>query len=391
MSSPYREIFPNANLSQYLPNTDVDFKITIPGEDLELGSLELVGECAVYQTGSTAIAAGTDIQYDGLAGYHGFIRDIQTSTTGQGKIETLQNYPRLVKMRALATLDLNKVGMSSVLATEGRFPDSKMTTEYLRGINPAARAAADIPFLPFALKPEFCLNSVRTGLNGDVVKQINLRFRLQSNQNFLFGEAWDNLAPNYVLRKLRLRYRALPQNPDSPSAPVNLITYSNNDVGSIQSTVQNFSSSVEGLVSAMHMSFIKTADEDNSVRNYLACQPPLGVPTGESNTEQSYGLERFEVAINDVDTALIGWTLEFRNEIIMNGLRSFDVHYPRYNQLLNLMSQQLDPDGYVGGIPFGQPLQLSGGKFGTEYQTAISSSADYTTTYLYYRTITAVA
>jgi hypothetical protein len=356
-------------------------------EKLNTGNVFLDFECAVYQTGQTAVAAGVDIKFDSLVGYHGVIRDIQTEFRQAGIVEKLDNYPRLVKTRALATLSRENIGMRSDLSVEGRFPTDEMTQEYIRGSDPAASAAADRPFMPVSLKLENMLNFASGPLSSSVTGQIRLRIRLAPNEEFLYGRAWETLAPNYVLRNIKLRYQVMPD--DGKLSPVEL-TYYTGYRGVIESTNQNFSTFVPGACDSVHMSFIKVANETTTARNYLCCAPPLGTPPGQTAAVSSYGIERLDYAINDIDSALTGWTLQFRNEILMNGLRSFDADYPKYGRLLDLMNKPLDPDGYVAGIPFGMPINFQNNKFAAEIQTSINSTADYTAAYFFFRMKTTI-
>jgi len=374
--SSYRQINPVSQLATYSPNTNVDFTLNLDNEKLVPGTVCLTGECNVYQTGNTQVAAGVDVQYDGLVGYHGIVRDIQTEFRSLGVVESFQQYPRYVKMKALATVDVDSVGMDSALSAEGRLPASEMSSEYIRN-----------EWNPFSLKLDNVLNNASGPISSSASGQIRMRIRLAPNEEFLFGRAWENLAPNYVVRNLKLNYEVMAD--DGKLQPVTMVIH-NSWRGVLESSIQNLSTFVPGLCEAVHISFIKQTDETTSARNYLACQPPLGKPHGQDNVEQSYGLERLDYAVNDVDTALLGWTMEYRDEMVYNGLRSFQTPPDRYGRLLDLMKKQPDPDGYIVGIPFGAPINFTNNKFAADMQSAITSSADFTASYFYFRMINVV-
>lgn len=389
MSSPYRSIYPVSQQSSYDPNSNIDLVLNLNNEKL-LPGCTLDFECAVYQTGNVPVAADIDIKFDSLAGYHGVIRDIQTEFRQAGIVEKIDNYPRLVKTRALATQSRDNIGMQSDMSVEGRFPTDEMTTEYIRGSNPANRPVDDIPFMPVSLKLENILNAVDAPLSSAVTGQIRMRIRLAPNEEFLYGRAWAplaGLAPNYKVRNLRLNYQTIPD--DGKLAPVQL-TYYSGYRGVIESTNQNFSTFVPGACDSVHISCIKVSNETSPERNYLACAPPLGTPPGHTAAVPSYGIERLDYAVNDIDTALMGWTMQFRNEILINGLRSFDVDYPKYGRLMDLMNKPLDPDGYVAGIPFGAPINFQQNKFAAEVQTSINSTGNYTAIYFFFRLKTTI-
>lgn len=383
MSSPYRSIYPVSQLSTYSPNTNVDFILNLEDEKLISGNVHLTGEIAVYQTGTTAVANGIDVQYDGYVGFHGILRDIQTEFRSLGVIESFQNYPRYVKMKALATIGTDAIGMESNTSVEGRLPAPDQTRTLVRGQDVGAQSS----YIPFSITLDNVLNNASGPISSTASGQIRIRIRLAPNEEFLFGNAWDALSPNYLLRNLKLNYQTMPD--DGILKPV-LMTYYTTWRGVLETSNQNLSTFVPGACDSVHISFIKQTDEQTRARNYLACQPPLGVPPGKTATEQSYGLERLDYAVNDVDTALLGWTMEYRDEMVYNGLRSFQAPPTRYARLLDLMKRHPDPDGYVLGIPFGTPINFSNNKFAADMQSAITSSANYTAAYFYFRMQTTV-
>jgi hypothetical protein len=375
-SSQYRSIYPVTQRDSYDPNTNVDFVLNLNQEKLVPGTIYLQGECQVYSDGITVMTNDKDLYYDGLAGYHGVIRDIQTEFKQLGVVESIQNYPRLVKMKALALSDEDALGCQADMAVEGRVPSEQMAKGYLQG-------SAQTGYVPFSLKVDNVLNNCSAPVSSSATGQIRLRFRIAPSNEFLFGEQWNAGAPSFVLRNLKLHFQAIPD--DGQMAPVQMVIYSTYR-GVVESTNQNLSTFVPGPCSAVHMSFLDVEKENDEQYNFLACAPPPGKPPLGDNTStfDSYGFERVQYAINDTDTALTGFTIESREEILKNGLRSFDMSTKKYNSSIQKMMKVENPDGYLAGIAFGNPINLQNNKFAVELQSQVQSP-NYYAAYFYFR------
>ena len=94
---------------------------------------------------------------------------------------------------------------------------------------------------------------------------------------------------------------------------------------------------------------------------------------------ETNGPERLYYAINDTDTALVGFTMESRNEVLWNYLRSFDNEPKKYANYL----QRVDSKKAFGiGIPFGAPLDFSQQKFAVDIDSEVNEAHSV---YMYFR------
>jgi hypothetical protein len=226
-------------------------------------------------------------------------------------------------------------------------------------------------YVPFSVKPMFCLNKASGPIAGSATGQIRIRFRLSPDNEFLFGSDFTGTT-GYKIQKLRLRYMTIPD--DMKKQEVQMETYQTFR-SSIDSTNSNISTYIPGLCSAVHMSFIAQADEGIDTKNYLQLAlPPGKAPYAYSSvyTGKAYGVERLTYAVSDVDSALVNFTLESREELIHNGVRSFAMSGNKYGALIRHFNE-VDGDCYVLGIPFGGLIDFSKNKFSVEVQTQCSA------------------
>jgi hypothetical protein len=139
------------------------------------------------------------------------------------------------------------------------------------------------------------------------------------------------------------------------------------------------------------MSFINTTDENTLNRPYLACQPPIGQPpvgySAIGTNLYDYGIERLTYAINDTDTALVGYTLISREEVLLNGLKSFNNPAVKYEGILRKLrnSTLSRRDGYLAGISFGGLLNFIQTKFACEIQSQCDNTTNQYAAYLFFR------
>jgi hypothetical protein len=378
----YRSIFPVSQQENYTQNNNVDFVMNLSNEKLVPGTVRLEGKVFAYTTGTTELNPWDRVYYDPDSGMHGLVRDVTTEFEGLGIVENLQNYPRLVKMRNMAQRSMESLGTETDNAIEGVVAHKRIAKGYLEG-NDVDRS------IPFSLKLNCVANKASAPLASEAIGRVRIRIRLADDNQFFFGE--DSANANYKIQELRLRFHTIPD--DGKRENVSLESY-HSFAASLETNNQNVSTFVPGMCDSVHISFIDRANEQSSTANYLQCQPPLGKPpVGASNTSvtpKSYGLERLYYAINDTDSALVGFTMESREEIVRNGLRSFDSK-EGYSTLIRRMRDPYYPDGYLVGIPFGGLIDFSQNKFAVEYQSqAGKDEANKYSVYHYFRQLTEV-
>lgn len=377
MSVRYRSIYPLSQKAEYISNNPLDFVLNLDNEKLLNGTVTAVGEFIAYATGTTPVN-GEAIYYDPKTGFHALFRDISTIFRNTGDEESLQNYPRLVKMQSLATIPEESYGTETNNAVEGRAPTRAIVQGYMKG------QSATNKYLPFSVKLETLVNRASAPLSSAATGQIAIRIRLAPNAEFFFGTGYDSANTTYAIKNLKLNYQTIPD--DGTRVPVTL-NYYHSDRAILDSNNQNISSFVPGTCDTVHISFINEALEQTSTANYLMCAPPPGKPplgfSDSDVTPDSYGLERVYYAVNDTDTALVGYTMESREEILTNGLRSFDPSLKNYSTLIRLMRDEAYPDGYLAGINFGTGLNFSNQKFAAEMQSQCTN-VDIYAAYLFF-------
>jgi len=192
-----------------------------------------------------------------------------------------------------------------------------------------------------------------------------------------------------------MRYVTVPE--DGKNGPIQMQVYQTYR-SAIDSNNANVSVFIPGQVDAVHMSFIPQVSEGTPQSNYLQLAVPPGKPiyglSNDTYTGTQYGLSRLFYAVNAVDSALVGFVLESQQEIVFNGLRSFNASADKYATLIRKFNQPVS-DCYIAGIPFGGLIDFSKSKFAMELQSDITNVSDSTSgvhiCYLYARTLASIA
>lgn len=373
MSASYRSIFPMSQKQTYTPNDNIDFVMSVDKEDLLPGSTVLEGKLNIYNTGTTRPNGANQLYYDHKVGAHGAVRDITTEFRNLGVVENLSNYPRYVKHEVVAKNFTESLGTETDNCVDLRCATMQQAKAYSE------------QELPFSIQLRCAVNRASGPLSSDVTGQIRIRIRLAPNNEFLYGPAWNSDAPNYTITDLRLRYKTVPSG-GKPKPVVMNVMHSYRTA--LESNNQNVSTFVPGLADSVSMSFISQNGESSNAANYLQMAPPPGVPplgASEDVDTGHYGLERVYYAVNDTDTALVGFTLESREEIVMNGLRAMDADPGKWCCLIRDMQSSVYPDSYLAGIPFGGLLDFTSNKFAAELQSQCNNQDIYSA-YFYFRT-----
>ena len=386
MSLKYRSIFPLSQQPGYFPNDNLDFVLNLDGEKLLPGTVTLEGSLEVTEVGTNAHVGPTDkVYYDPLVGAHALLRDITTEFQMLGIVENFQNYPRLVKMKRLALTFDESLGTETSNCLELCVQNEKQAMGMLQGQN-------DVDFtLPFSLKLLNVLNATSAPIASSSIGMVRMRLRLAPVAEFLYGEDFNN-DWTYKITDLRLRYQTIPD--DGKKQPVQMEVYHNYRT-LLDTTNVNVSTFVPGQAMAVQASFIRQSDENDPNQNYLVCQPPPGKPPLTASDDEEhfdYGIERYYLAINDTDTALVGFTLQSREEILLNALRAFGGNLMKYGALLRRMKNPAfkRADGYLAGIPFGGLLDFSRNKFAAQIETQCNSSDELFGAYFFFPMVTTV-
>lgn len=384
----YTNIFPQSQRTIYAANENIDLVLSLDGMKLVPGTLTIEGLCGVFAdvTSNPPVQVTVEeIFFDCRTGYHSIIRDITTEFANNGIIETMSNYGRLVKCTTVASEYDDSLATESRLSVEGRCQTQHQTTAFVRG-----RTTTDA-FVPFSLKPQICINKASGPIASSSTGQIRLRLRLASNVEFLYGKGVTEVA-GYQVKELRCRYQVVPD--DMKKMPVQMEIY-NSYRGLVDSNNVNISTFVPALCDSCHISFIPQSSENTATFNYLQLavppgKPPLGATSDDLTGE--YGVSRLYYAVNDVDSAIIGFTLESREELVVNGLRSFRQPSTKYNALIRHF-KDVPSDCYILGMAFGSLVDFSKNKFSMEVQSECTSGSGITgahLVYIFFRCLTTV-
>jgi hypothetical protein len=294
-------------------------------------------------------------------------------------------------MKRLATLGNDGLGTQTDTGVEGTCPNVTIAHGMLAG-----RSAGD-GFTPVSLLLDTVMNNASAPFSNKAVGQINIRLVLASDDAVLWGTDFVAGSTGYVIKNVHLRYQWLPD--DGKVAPISvreIVTYTT----TLDSNTQNISTSVSGLCSSVAVSFLSQDDANSYSQNKLKCPPPPGIPpkgarTGAASSAVDtghYGVEKVYYALNDTETALVGFVIESREEILKNALEVFNNGLDNeslgviYSSLIRRMNNDFNSDGYLAGIPFAGLVDLSVNRFGCELETECSNT-DKWNSYFFFNSI----
>ena len=376
----YNVVFPLAKKSEYVANDTVDFLLSLENKKLVQGSIAITGDCQILSDvdNNTGVAFSQEILIDPDAGYHACFRDFTTEFRQIGLTESFSYYPRYVKMKTQATMLRDSLGTETFNCIEGKCMNEVVRFGYNRGCNPQ-QPNDNGSKVPFVVKPDIAPNKSNVPIPGNQVGVVRIRCRLAPNEEVVYGA--DSASAGYKLTNLQIRYETIAD--DGSREPLTMEVY-NVARQVIETNNANLATFVPGLADAVHISFCETSHEAVPTNNYLECQPIAGVPLsfdGSDNLEANphQGAERLYYAVNDTDTALVGFTMESRSEMLWNYLRSFNNEPSNYAVMLNRLQAG---DAYGLGINFGAPLDFSNQKFAAQIDSRVS---DPTSVYMYFR------
>ena len=386
IQTKYNVVFPLAKRERYLANETVDFVISLAGRKLVPGSLSIVGDATLYSDqangvvlNSNGVATTRQITIDPDVGYHSMFRDFTTEFRDVGLTESFSYYPRYVKMHSQANNYQDSLGTETNNCASGMCLSETVRRGYNQG--GAQTDGTNLGSLPFCIMPMIAPNKSDQGIPGDQFGALRIRCRLAPHSEVLYGDD-VTAAAGYQLRNLQIRYEDMVDDQSRP--PINMEVY---HVARqvIETNNANISSFVPGPAVAMHMSFNRTSNEQNDLFNFLQCEPLCGTPLGsltpdDPNLPQS-GADRLYYAVNDNDTALVGFTMESREEMVYNYLRSWNIEPRSYSNVLRRINRG---EAYGLGIPFGSPIDFSQMKFAAEVD---SNTAVPTSCYMYFKGI----
>lgn len=389
---PYKRIEPVPQRATY--NGDqpyVDFYLSLVGQKAIPGSFYLIGRKQIYATGTTPPNGYTDVYYDPVAGDHGLIDQVQTFINGAVR-ETLENYGRSAKGVLLATLPQDSLGTETDNSVSGICATRQIAKGLCEGTYPNDTQSDYEDSTPFCIPLQFCLNNV-----GAPIALVNTRIRitLATAAHYLQGQDFDIDNTNYQLTNLNLCFKVMPDDGTRTEVPMIVYQCIPDTLTSNEYTVQTSIPSAPVL--AVHGSLISVANESDPTgkSNYLQCMPPPGVPPYPNDLTVNtghYGIVRMLWGVNDYETAIVGSTIQSREEILQNALDSYGSLNVGYNSLIRRMQDPTQPDGYIIGLDFGGPQNLDANSFSLLINSLCDNDASDPDTgpyriYLFFKTL----
>lgn len=298
----YHSALPQNNADSYVENSQIEFVIDIPqGRAMKEGTLNIQFDLRVNSTGNTRVIGADEIGYDHLIGGHGVFQSFQSSANS-GMIESLQNYPRSVKMYNETQMSRNAV-FSGLNQCELVMPNFANTTSVCSGYS-ITNTGGTTRTRDFDcnLKPLIALNRTLTPISPMKTGRINLVAILERNNGFLHGNSMVN-ACNYSISNVELHYISVPDK-SKPSDKLTFFTTSSQK-NTLQSGRSNITCVVPDMITSLYASFIEQADEFSNIPN-------------NTKTSVIKSIDNIKILANDSQSNNIVYEQETYDEILKN-------------------------------------------------------------------------
>lgn len=344
-------------------NEPLQFVISCEGQSILPGSVAINGIAAIMDAANSQPATTDELIIDPSTGPHSFFRDITCSTIGTGVLETFTDYPRFVGAKTDATMLNDSLGTETHNAVEGKNGGKRIQQGWCKGSADYTNGG-----MPFNIKPDICINKTDNPLRGNQVGMITVGINLAPSDEGLFGQQ-NVAASNFTLSNLQLTYDWVPDDGERP--PVSMEVYEVQR-SVISSNIANISVMVSKPTDAVHMSFLPSADLLDIKNNFNRRAAFPGVPPNSGSTDPNYGAEQLLYAINDVDNAINEFTLDTRESILWNYLRSFNLDASRWGVVASRYMSGVS-ESYGIGIAFGGFVDFSRQNFAADIRSQIDS------------------
>ena len=386
MFSRIRKIVPDTEKVNYMPGDTINWTVRYPGLQIRPGSFYLLGEASVVLNGNILNANGTDkVMTDPAIGAQAYVKSLSYSTARNGTVETLNPYPLLVKSITDYTVDRESLDTESRYAMECRCRNEVIRAGYLPG-----RSEVD-PYLPFAIHLEFAGNNsyamvrdsngfmqeipvaLRYSDHGD----IRISAILSRELDVFYGE--DAAGALYTLKNLQLYYEVDPETPDGIEGYYKTYTCGDGELSGSNNTIY---STAAGATNAVHMTFLPKDWLTDATKNKYSTPALDATPIygraldNAAPIAYGFGAESVNYTIADQGSALIAYTMETREEMLIQTFRSFGVNAINDNSAYwgTGLYPLTDPNGQYGyalGLAFGRALDLSRVKFSCTIKAAV--------------------
>ena len=358
----FHHVEPQSIQSTYTQFTQTDFLISVgANRSLVRNSVRLVGDIKVLSAGSGdgGTRATGGILFNRNCGAHVFFDSMTTSFAGAGAgssagiIETINNYPRLVAMSAVA--EKNELDMlNGSNSCELRGVNNLIMQKYANGITQTITTGTPITIdADFSIKPQVCLNRMDNDLPWNKTGIITLNCNLARNMDALFGAEQD-VNSSYEIRNLRITYQSVP---DAVIKTPTRMEIEHNVKSTILSGTATLSANVPAVCSGVSMNFIQTQHDSVQVFD-------------SNRLENPTQLDKISFLINDKSNQLTTYNLTDQTEILERFVDSM------YNSGRNQVS--LDTfranNTFCCGIDFDGGIDLSSNRFTFQIQSGINNA-----------------
>lgn len=347
----YHSVLPQNNADSYGPNQQVEWVIDIPpGRAMKSGTLSIQYDLRVNTTGTTRNIV-SNIGYDHLVGGHGVWQSWQSSASS-GMIESIQNYPRYVKMLNETTIS-RKDTFSQINQAELIVPSYSLSNSVTTGMHIVNRNGTTLKRdFDCNIAPKICLNKTLTDVSPQKTGRINLVGILERNNGFLSGPGMTATS-NYSISNVELHYVS---GPDT-SKPSDKLTWFivSSQKNTLQSARSNITCVVPDVVTSVFGSFIEQNDEFSDIPNNTKTSVLKSITSIKflMNDSQSnnivYEQETYdEIEKNYAETIKNSTSNEINNSILSTN-NGFGVGQNFSGSGLNLLNNKLDVEIITSG------------------------------------------
>ena len=362
----YHSVQPN-NVKQYRENENIDFTLAFEGRKLVANSVRYEAELFVStNAGGTVIAPAQDVKIDPKIGGHAFVANYTTSFQNVGVVENLTSAPRMVRMMADGTMSQNDMFNTDMVCELRSASDiisrkqilQKIPSTYCGGDDGLlASITESMKSLPdFSIKIPTCVNNL-VGANQAISYAqsgaIQITLTTERNLGALYGASVDN-AYYYELRNSRMTFKSVPD--DGNVSPITMKT-SLCLKNSLSSAVNNLSSKVPAICSAVSLSFLQQSRENQA----LFCNTDLVNPPN---------VKKLTFLFNDAFNKFITYEIKDKVDMIDRGIDSMNSDGSNDCSLENVSANL----STILGLNWDSAVDLSDQKFNINIETDITNT-----------------
>ena len=366
--------------SSYKEHDQLDFSCGFENRAMVCNTLRLHATLKVYKATNTDLDGTEDVYIDPHTGGHTFVASCVTQFQSLGVIESVTEMPRYVKSKTDCE-NIDNDFCNSDKVCELRSPHKAIQKKLILRKVPKscggnatnnckianAVASGQISYPSFSIKPRICINNVEGNnlLSYQQSGMVKLTVTLERNLGCLFGQ---DVTSNYYyeLSDVFVTYTSAPDVAKPQPVMMRTTVCLKN---SINSAFSNVSSKVPAVCNAMTMSFLPQSHEHQPNFNNLALERPPNISA-------------ISYLFNDSSNQFVTFEINNRVEMIKRGLESIDGGASNSSSFDNLSANE----GYILGLNWETPVNLSNQKFNIQTNSDISSTNPYIV-YLYFHSM----